>query len=128
MIKKIKTSLIFICLFFVANTLSQKKIDPWKKLVEENNCKVSFIFYKKADNYNNGIVIKIENKNKFRIKYKFTIIAKTEKIKKEKFFNGILKGFETITGSSNHLFWIPKLNGLSITEVGITKWKFVKSQ
>ncbi len=123
---KLKISHVFIFVFFVSNTFSQKKFDPWNKLVEENRCKVSFIFYGKADNYNNGIVIKIENENKFKIGYRFTIIAKTEKIKKEKTFTGELKADEMITGSNNNLFWIPELNGAAITEVGIKKWKFIK--
>ena len=123
---KIKISILLIFVFFVSNTFSQKKIDPWNKLVEENNCKVSFIFYSKADNYNNGIVIKIENKNKFKIMFSFIIIAKTEKIMKEKTFSGELEGSKIITGSNSNLFWIPELKGASIAEVGIKKWKFYK--
>ena len=126
MINKIKVPLIFMCVLFVTNTFSQNKFDPWKKLVEENHCKVSFIFYSKADNYNNGIVIKIENKNKFKIRFRFTIIAKTENIKKGKTFTGELEGGKIITGSNNNLFWIPELKGASIAEVGIKKWKFNK--
>ncbi len=105
MFNKIKIIQIFIFVFFITNTFSQKKLDPWNKLVKRNNFIVSFIFYSKADNSNNGIVIKIENENKFTIKYRFTIIVRTETVEKEKIFNGE-----------------------SIAEVGIKKWKFYKSK
>lgn len=126
MINKIKISLVFLFIFFITNTFSQKKLDPWIKLLKDNNCIVSFIFYSKADNYNNGIVIKIENKNKFTIRYRFTIIAKIETVEKEKIFKGELTAVEIRTGSNNNLFWIPELKGKSITEIGIKKWKFYK--
>ena len=126
MINKIKVSLIFMCVLFVTNTFAQNKFDPWKKLVEENHCKVSFIFYSKADNYDNGIVIKIENKNKFFIEYRFIVIVRTATVEKEKIFKGEITAGGIKTGSNNNLFWIPKINGKSITEVGIKKWKFIK--
>lgn len=119
-----KKLLIFFCVVVLNISYAQNKVDPWKKLVEEKNCNVSFIFYSKANNVNNGLVIKIENKNDFNINFEFTIIAKSNNKMKEKTFKGIIGRGKIITGSNNDYLWIPKLNGESIAEVGIKKWKF----
>jgi len=117
---------ILFCVALLNTSFTQKKVNPWKKLVEEKKCNVSFIFYSKANNVNNGLVIKIENKNDSDINFRFTIIAKSINLIKEKTFSGIIGKGKIITGSNNDYLWIPELNGESIAEVGIKKWKFYR--
>jgi len=121
-----KKLLVFFCVVLLNISYAQKKADPWKELVEEKNCIVSFIFYSKANNINNGLVIKIENKNNFDIIFEFTIIAKSINKTREKTFKGIILGGKIITGSNNDYFWIPELSRESIAEVGIKKCKFLR--
>ena len=96
---------------------------PWQRLFADENISVKFIFYSKADNSNNGVVIKLENKLAVETEFSFRLIFKSLQEEKSQIVSGLLKPNEIITGSSRGLFFIPFPDGKSISELGITDIK-----
>ena len=94
-------------------------MDPWKTLFNAEGFKVSFIFYSNADNYHDGVVIKVHNKNNRSISYRFQLIFRSDTVDNNALVEGSLKPGETKTGSNSHLFWVPFKDGKTISEVGI---------
>lgn len=94
---------------------------PWQKLYADDILDIKFLFYSKADNYNNGVVIKIENKTSQKIQFSFKLIFKSIEDETSKKVSGLLLPNEIITGSSRGLFFIPFPDGTGIAELGITK-------
>ncbi|MCL5030291.1 MAG: hypothetical protein M1480_14865 [Bacteroidetes bacterium] len=92
---------------------------PWTFLFQKDSVTAYFIWYAKADNKNDGVVVKLVNLNNFKVNYKFDLIFLSDTLKHIIKVEGILKPNETKTGSSQGLFWVPFKNGNSISDVGI---------
>ncbi len=126
-VKKISIWAVCLMLLTVVYAQAQVKdslfgdtgIDPWKTLYNQKGFEVSFIFYSNADNYHDGIVIKIHNKNTYSIDYNFELIFRSDSVDKKTTVEGSLNPGETLTGSNSHLFWVPFKDGKTISEVGI---------
>ncbi len=91
----------------------------WTFLYQKDSVIAYFIWYTKADNLNDGVVVKLVNKNNFEVNYKFDLIFLSDTLKHIINLKGNLKPHETKTGSSQGLFFVPFKNGLSISDVGI---------
>ena len=101
-------------------SLSQDKNSfPWQLLIDKYGIRIDFIFYNKADNYNNGIVIKISNMNDYNVNYYFILVFRSENYEKPVEVTGLLLPGEIKTGSSAGLFFIPFKDSRSISEIGI---------
>ena len=118
--------IIIIILFSLTAVFSQK--DYWKPLIEKEGLSVSFIYYTEADNINNGVVIRLKNKNDYSIDYRFTLIFRSEENDTTEMIQGRLKPDEIIAGSSDNLFFIPFRDKSDIYELGISDFKVTKNK
>ncbi len=95
-------------------------LENWTKLYEEDGVRFSFIFYRKGDNQNNGVVVRIDNTNAYSVRYRFTMVFRsdtTHVVADPK--TGVLAPGEMTTGSADSLWWIPFRDGREISEVGM---------
>ena len=120
---------LFICLLFGKITSAQDyKNFGWTELAAKKGISISFIFYKKANNIKNGIVLKIKNDNEYDVVYNFTLIFKAGKELKEEFISGEINSRQIKAGSSDGLFFLPFDKTKTISELGIKKLKVAKKK
>ncbi len=113
----------------ISNSSAQIESIAKKKLIESIGLEISFIFYSEGDGIeNNGVVIFLENKNEFSIKYKFKLIFRADTLDHSENVEGFLKPGKKITGSTAGLFWIPFKDKRTITQVGIQGLKVNKAE
>lgn len=91
----------------------------WTPIVERNGVRISFIFYSEADNVNNGVVIRLRNRNDYPVGYAFTVVFRGPSAEATARAEGELGAGEMKTGESAGLFWVPFEDGSSIGEVGL---------
>jgi hypothetical protein len=87
--------------------------------VEREGLAFSYIFYSKADNENNGLVLRLHNRNDHAVRYDFTVIFRGPRGEATAQVEGTLEAGERKTGDNDGLFWIPFEDGRSIGEVGL---------
>ena len=93
--------------------------DAWTPIVTKGGVEFTYLFYSKADNENNGVVIRLRNENETAVRYAFTIIFRGPAGKATAHADGDLGPGETKTGEQDGLFWIPFKDGRRIGEVGL---------
>lgn len=101
--------------------------DHWTPIYEEEGVKFSFIFYRKGDNEHNGVVVRIDNTNRFPVRYRFRMVFRsdtTRVVASPK--SGVVAPGEMVTGSSEGLWWIPFTDGREIVEVGMREMKVIR--
>ena len=118
-------------LFFVADVfaLAQEFAPlhgPWTFLIKKDSVEAYFIYYTRADNTNDGVVIKLVNNNDYAVKYNFNAVFRSDTAEVENYAEGYLKANEIKTGSKEGLFFIPFKDGNSILEVGITRFRITR--
>lgn len=128
MLKKI-VKILFICLLLTKISSAQDYNSfAWKALAEKDGLKISFIFYAKANNNKNGIVLKIINDNNYTAVYSFTLIFKAgEEIKEENIYDEI-NPKQIKAGTNDGLFFLPFDKSKTISELGIKRFKTVKKK
>ncbi|MBU1101572.1 MAG: hypothetical protein KKA84_14320 [Bacteroidetes bacterium] len=100
----------------------------WRKLADKEGLYIEFLFYSEADNTNNGVVVKLENKNDHSVEYDFDLIFRAEDEEKTQNVKGLLLPKQILTGSNEGLFWVPFKNGKFISEVGLKNLKAGKKK
>lgn len=93
--------------------------DAWTTIVATKGVRFDYVFYRKADNENNGVVIRLRNENEVAVRYAFTIIFRGPAGDKTAQAEGRLQPGEMKTGESDGLFWIPFKHGRRVAEVGL---------
>ncbi|GIV59851.1 MAG: hypothetical protein KatS3mg043_0940 [Rhodothermaceae bacterium] len=91
----------------------------WKPILMHEGVRFEYLFYPAADNFNNGVVVKLTNTNDHPVAYRFTIIFRAEGATHEEYVEGRLAAREIRTGDAAGLFWVPFRDGRSIGEVGL---------
>lgn len=91
----------------------------WTPIVETEGVQFGYIFYSKADNHNNGVVIRLQNQNERPVRYAFTIIFRGPSGQATARAEGRLAPGEMKTGEKDGLFWIPFTDGRTVGEVGL---------
>jgi hypothetical protein len=91
----------------------------WTPIVEKDGVRFGYIFYGKADNRNNGVVIRLQNQNDRPVRYAFTIIFRGPSGEATAQAEGRLAPGEMKTGENDGLFWIPFTDGRRVGEVGL---------
>ncbi len=120
MILKIFPYILYFVITLTNSSDAQTKKDSiWNTLYNNEGFKISFIFYPEADNYNNGIVVKLDNFNDYGIAFNFKLIFRADTVEIIKSVSGSLKAYEKRTGSSAGLYFIPFKDRRSLSEVGI---------
>jgi hypothetical protein len=91
----------------------------WTPIVERNGVAISYIFYAKADNHNNGVVLRLRNRTDAALRYAFTVLFRGPEGEASAVAQGTLRPGEMKTGETDGLFWIPFEDGRRIGEVGL---------
>lgn len=114
--------LLFAILISASFISAQENSDyGWEKITEKNGLSISFIFYKKANNSANGIVLKIKNNNDYKVIYSFILIFLADSISKEEIVAGEIKAKQVQAGSNDGLFFLPFDETKIISQIGIKK-------
>jgi hypothetical protein len=80
---------------------------------------VSYIFYEKADNQNNGVVLRLQNENAHPVRYAFRVVFRADGAERTATAEGRLQAGQMRTGDEDGLFWIPFQDGRTIIQVGL---------
>lgn len=91
----------------------------WTHIVTTDGVQFAYLFYSKADNENNGVVIRLRNENDTAVRYAFTIIFRGPEGEATARAEGRLGPGEMRTGEEDGLFWIPFTDGRRVGEVGL---------
>ena len=118
-----KLQIAFLLLFVSLLNAQVMMKKGWTQLAETNNFNISFVFYAEADNSNNGVVLKLENKNDNEVRYQFDLIFRTSDSDKTEHVTGNMLAHQIKAGSNDSLFWIPFIDRKFISEVGIKNVK-----
>ena len=94
--------------------------EAWIPIITHQGVEFTYLFYSKADNTNNGVVVRLINENAHPVRYRFRIVFRTwegdEHVEK---VEGTLQALQMKTGENDGLFWIPFKDGRSVGEVGL---------
>lgn len=93
--------------------------DAWTPIVTKGGVQFDYLFYRKADSENNGVVIRLQNENDVAVRYAFTVIFRGPEGSATARADGQLQPGEMETGEPAGLFWIPFTDGRRIAEVGL---------
>jgi hypothetical protein len=94
--------------------------EVWKPIITHNGVAFAYIFYSEADNVNNGVVVRLHNRNAYPIRYRFRIVFRTWRGEEHvEPVTGVLEAGQMKTGEQDGLFWIPFRDGRSVGEVGL---------
>ena len=97
--------------------------DAWHPIVEENGVAFAYLFYSEADNYNNGVVVRLHNRNDHPTRYEFRIVFRSTDDEHVEEVHGTLDPGELKTGDDAGLFWVPFPDGQAIGEVGLRGYR-----
>ncbi|MGD8305676.1 MAG: hypothetical protein PVF17_03400 [Ignavibacteria bacterium] len=123
----IKTKiLIFVVVFGLSISADE---GPFTQLYSNHGFDVKFIYYSEGTGTrDNGVVILIVNRSKFKISYSFELVFRTPEKDKSIVVDGILNAGERRTGSEDNLYFLPFKDQSSISEVGIKKVKVAEAK
>lgn len=93
--------------------------EAWTPIVTKNGVQFDYVFYRKADNQNNGVVIRLRNVNQVAVRYAFTIIFRGPAGTTTAQAEGSLQPGEMKTGEPDGLFWVPFRDGRRVAEIGL---------
>ncbi len=99
----------------------------WTFLYQKDSVAAYFIWYEKADNQNDGVVVKLVNQNNFKVNYNFDLIFLADTLKHTVNVNGVLNPNEIKTGSTQGLFWVPFKNAISISDIGVYNFTVIRN-
>lgn len=91
----------------------------WQPLYTRHGLEATYLFYSKANNQSNGVVLKLRNTNPYEITYSFRLVFRADSLEKEELVSGKLKAGEAQTGSLSGLFWLPFEEGIWISQLGL---------
>ncbi|HHP7238169.1 hypothetical protein [Longibacter sp.] len=91
----------------------------WNDIAMIDGVHFSYIYYAAADQLNDGVVVKLENRRQRAMNVAFTIIFRSPGAEVEDRFDTVLRPGEMKTGENDGLYWIPFGPGDSIGEVGL---------
>ena len=98
----------------------------WQPLLTHEGVVFTYLFYREADNTNNGVVIKIANTNDYPVAYRFKVVFRAEDAVKVEAVEGQLNAREVVTGDTAGLFWVPFTDGRTISEIGLRGFKIIR--
>jgi hypothetical protein len=93
--------------------------NAWTHIVERDGLEISYIFYRKADNRRDGVVLRLRNDNDYTVRYTFTVVFRGPESRDTARVEGTLEPGQMRTGEENGLFWVPFDSGATIGQLGI---------
>lgn len=98
----------------------------WKLLIEHEGVVVKYIRYREANSVGDGVVILLENTNSYTVRYRFTVVFRSEGAEEDALAEGELMAGAMKTGDREGLFWIPFEDGRAIRQVGLRGYRFTR--
>ena len=95
----------------------------WRPLIEHEGVTFQYIFYSEADGKNNGVVLMLTNNNAYPVIYRFKIVFRSDDEEEIRAVSGDLNPGQSKTGEHDGLFWIPFVDGRSISEIGLRGYR-----
>jgi hypothetical protein len=95
----------------------------WKILLKDKGLEFAYLFYSKADNHNNGVVLKLTNRNDYSVSYRFKMVLRSDDREIEIPVSGELDAKTIITGEEAGLFFVPFKDGTELREVGLRGYR-----
>jgi len=113
---------------YVVHAQSTSTDWAWRGLLQQDGLEFAYLFYSKADNTHNGIVLKLTNRNDYRVHYQFRVVFRTAESGErgsevEMPVSGQIGARSILTGEQAGLFFVPFKDGRSIGEVGLRGYK-----
>lgn len=93
--------------------------EAWNRIAVIDGVAFSYLYYSKADEINDGVVIRLENTLSRAVTVSFTVVFRTPQDEATAVYNGHLAPGEMKTGGNDGLYWVPFTSGASIGEVGL---------
>lgn len=92
----------------------------WKDVVVQDSVAVQYIFYAKAEEKKDGVVLKLVNRNPHAVEYSFTVIFRSgEEHVSEQRVAGRIPARALVTGEEEGLFFEPFEDDISVGMIGI---------
>ena len=99
----------------------------WKAMLKHEGLEFAYLFYSKADNHNNGVVLKLTNRNEYPVSYRFRVVLRSEDREVEFPVRGRIDARSILTGEEEGLFFVPFKDGTEILEVGLRGYRVSRS-
>ena len=100
----------------------------WNELLEFEGVTFKYIYYREADNVDDGVVVMLENTNDYAVEYRFRIVFRAAGDEVEMLAEGELEAKALKTGDADGLFFIPFDDGRTIGEVGLRGYKVTRAE
>ncbi len=100
----------------------------WKPILLHEGVRFEYLFYRAADNANNGIVVKLTNHNAYPVRYYFKVVFRAGAAVRVEEVEGNLEAKEIKTGESAGLFWVPFEDGRTIGEIGLRGFRITRRE
>ena len=109
-------------------TIERWQENAWTHIVERDGLEISYIFYRKADNRRDGVVLRLRNDNDYTVRYAFTVVFRGPESRDTARVEGALEPGQMRTGEENGLFWVPFDSGATIGQLGIRNIDVVRGR
>lgn len=92
----------------------------WKDVVTQDSVAVQYIFYARPDASNDGVVLKLVNRNPHPVEYSFTVIFRSgDEHVEEQSVGGRIPALSLVTGEEEGLYFEPFEDEISVGMIGI---------
>lgn len=92
----------------------------WNTILVEDSVRVAYVFYAEADARNQGVVLRLDNRNGVPVRYRFTALFRgVDGRERERPVRGSIAERSIVTGDAAGLFFVPFDDGSPIAEIGI---------
>lgn len=91
----------------------------WKTITVEGGVRFSYVFYVEADGTDDGVVLRLDNRNRFPVRYRFTAVFRSGDRETERVVSGWIASRSIVTGASSGLYFIPFRDGSPVGEIGL---------
>lgn len=110
-----------------ADSAAAPHAGAWTPLFRHEGVAMSFIHYRRADNENSGVVLRLVNENEYAVRYRLKLAFLGVAPSGEDEWRtgraaGTLRAGQMKTGSDDGLFWVPFSDGRRIAEVRLPEY------
>lgn len=103
--------------------------EAWQPFFRHEGVAFSFVHYRRADNQNAGIVLRLINENDYAVRYSlgpaFLAASRAGDEWRRGRAGGTLEASQVKTGSPDGLFWMPFTGVVDIAEMRLPKYQVV---
>ncbi len=98
--------------------------DKWKMLLDHEGLTFRYLYHRKADSRNAGVVLMLENTNSYAVTYAFKVVFSSTEGKEAVYaVSGEMAAGQRKAGSNDGLFWVPWSDQRVMATVGLRGYK-----